>query len=308
MLVHRRSPQACRVRTGAFRSKALARLYRVHDRSPLGLRPRAAPPRARCARRPRPGPRPCSPGRLSTPEETSTCSAPVSRTASATFSGVEPAGQHPRPLPAPAADQPPVEGEPVAARHASASRGGRGVDQDLVGHPGIGVELRQVRLAGDPHAPSSPAARSARAPRRPARGSRGRAAGACRSAPPPSSASRASSVGSTVSATRITPSGTACDHPAGIGEGQVARRGRKEDEADIGRAGVDRRADLGARAQAADLDPHRPAQLPMSASTSSSGLPDCRRSRSTSPLSLAASRAFCDARRRCLCSRSHSSR
>jgi hypothetical protein len=64
-----------------------------------------------------------TPGALSTPEETSTCRAPVRRTASATFPAVRPpASIHGTSQRAPG-DQPPVEGKTVAARKVGAWAG-----------------------------------------------------------------------------------------------------------------------------------------------------------------------------------------
>ena len=74
-----------------------------------------------------------SPGRRSTPEETSTAVAPEIRTASGSSSAVEPARQHPRQPPVAAGDQLPIEGEPVAAGQRIGAARRLGVEQQHVG-------------------------------------------------------------------------------------------------------------------------------------------------------------------------------
>ena len=142
-----------------------------------------------------------SPGRVSTPEETSTARAPVRASAVATLSGVRPpesmqsAGQNG------AAQEVPVEGVAVAAGQRRA-RGRLGVEEDAVGR----ARDRRSPRRGPPRrrrrAPSSPGDPSRRGWRRRARASRGRGAGSSpgrgpRRRPPP-----AASSGSTRSTTR----------------------------------------------------------------------------------------------------------
>ena len=222
--------------------------------------------------------------------------------------GGQPAGQHPGPRPAPPAEQPPVEGQRRCRRGVRAARRAR-VDQQLVGDPRVGVDLRQVGLDRDRRPPSSPAARSA--PRTSATRSGGLAAvqlqhverdgldqplellvvgvdgqrdpDRSRPAPPRRPSARRRASGAAARAGR-----------------RPARRRRRPAAAAASTSARERRPQILTRTAALSS--------PRSASTSSSGWPDLLRSRSTSRLSRAASCAFCEARRRCLCSRSHSNR
>ena len=119
--------------------------------------PRALPSRAATKARTRSGS--LNPGRLSTPDDTSTCSAPDSRTASATLSGVSP----------PASIHGRFQRRPAISRQSnawplppgrSAPRGGRASTRIWSATLGIGVDLHQVRLARDPdrlhHRPPEP--------------------------------------------------------------------------------------------------------------------------------------------------------
>ncbi len=83
------------------------------------------------------------PGALSTPDETSTCRAPVRRIASATFCRGKPTGQHPRHRPSPSGDEPPVEGQPVPAGQVRPLRRFR-IHENLIGHTRIDIERRKI--------------------------------------------------------------------------------------------------------------------------------------------------------------------
>ena len=139
-------------------------------------RPRRAHEGARSA------PGPCSPGRHSTPDDTSTWSAPVSRTASATLSGVRPAGQHPRPPPAAR------RGSAASRRSAPLPPGRSASARRRARRPAIWSATRNSRRSARRSASTeTPIAFITGSPKRsphlgdPLRRSRGRAAAACRS-------------------------------------------------------------------------------------------------------------------------------
>ena len=122
------------------------RLQRSRDACPWRFVERRAQAGASGARRRRgSSPGPCRRAGVSTPEETSTRSRAAQRDRLGDVLGRQPAGQHPRRAPRKPGDEPPVEGEAVAAGQRSALARRLRVEQQLVGDLGVGVERRRGR-------------------------------------------------------------------------------------------------------------------------------------------------------------------
>ena len=141
----------------------------TNDLDPSSRGPRARPSRAAAMKRPMASAS-LTPGARSTPDDTSTPGAPVSRRAAATRFGAQAAGEQPgraRPHPA---QQGPVERFTVAAGQRGAGRRA-GVEQQVVGHRLEGGDGAEVGARGEgARPPASPAARTCPARRPRARG------------------------------------------------------------------------------------------------------------------------------------------
>ena len=90
-----------------------------------------------------------TPGRLSTPEDTSSPGAPVSRSAATTLSGVRPTGEQPRVAGFHPLQKRPVEGLAVATGPVGA-RWRAGIEQQVVGHGIVGRDHAEIGAGPQP--------------------------------------------------------------------------------------------------------------------------------------------------------------